>query len=510
MRCHIRCLTILLIAVPLVFAKAGYATDYFLTIGGGYAPSGNQASLEKNVLYFQRVLETCQLRSNPCAVLFADGDGPADDLQVIDPQAIPEANRLMAEFFGSRRDLGLYYRNHEIPDVRDKTSPETIRDWFEAVGANMQSGDRLLLYVAAHGGSSRDREDPFNTSILLWNRQRLDVRTLVELLDGLPQGVSVVTVMVQCHSGGFARCIFNAADPQRGLAAQRRCGFFATVHDRPAAGCTPEIDEANYREYSTYFWEALSGIDRLGRSVQRPDYDGDSRISFEEAHAYTVLHSDTIDLPIKTSGEFLRQHSRLGDQADTHLLGNDVIWKELLQHANASQKAVLEGLADEMELNSQQRLQEARRQLEAQSRRRSGSRRSRSQGQGEASPTNKLRQKIAADLRRRWPELVNVLNPRAIQLITEQSETFVAAVREHPDFDRYQQELRREAEKPNPKKQRVRIERFIRTAENVLLAENLRREGDQALIERYESIAAAERGTLGGDTDSPQVAALPE
>lgn len=506
MRRHVPCLTIVLIAVPLVFAGTGHAKDYFLTIGGGYAPSGNQVSLEKNVLYFQRVLETCELRANPCAVLFADGDGAADDLQVIDPQAVPEVNRLMAEFFGSRRDLGLYYRNHQIPGVRDKTSPETIRDWFDTVGANMQSGDRLVLYVAAHGGSSRDRQDPFNTSILLWNRQRLDVRALVELLDGLPQGVSVVTVMVQCHSGGFARCIFNAADPDRGLATQRRCGFFATVHDRPAAGCTPEIDEATYKEYSTYFWEALSGIDRLGSSVQRPDYDGDSRVSFEEAHAYTVLHSDTIDLPIKTSGEFLRQHSRLGDQGD-HLLGDDVIWKELLQHAAAPQRAVLEGLADELELTSQQRLQEARQRLEAQSDRRN---RSRSRGRGEPSLAIKLRQKIAADLQRRWPELVNVLNPRAIELVTERSETFVAAVREHPDFDRYRQELRRDAEKPNPKKQRVRIERFVRTAENVLLAENLRREGDQALIEHYESIVAAERGTLGNDTDSPQVAALAE
>src|SRR6185312_11898504 len=32
------------------------ADDYFLTIGGGYNPSGNQASLEENVVFFQQVL----------------------------------------------------------------------------------------------------------------------------------------------------------------------------------------------------------------------------------------------------------------------------------------------------------------------------------------------------------------------------------------------------------------------------------------------------------------------
>src|SRR5262245_13740911 len=30
--------------------------DFFLTIGGGYSRSGNQASLEKNVLFFERLL----------------------------------------------------------------------------------------------------------------------------------------------------------------------------------------------------------------------------------------------------------------------------------------------------------------------------------------------------------------------------------------------------------------------------------------------------------------------
>ena len=48
---------LLLTLFTLLLSKPTLAKDHFLTIGGGYLPSGNQASLERNVLYFQRTLE---------------------------------------------------------------------------------------------------------------------------------------------------------------------------------------------------------------------------------------------------------------------------------------------------------------------------------------------------------------------------------------------------------------------------------------------------------------------
>ena len=184
----------------------------------------------------------------------------------------------------------------------------------------MQRGDRLVLYVTAHGEESDDRDNPYNTAISLWDNQRLKVTDVVELLDQLPDGINVVAVMVQCYTGGFARFIYNGADPDKGLSRQQRCGFFATVHDRVAAGCTPEVDEASYVEYSTYFWEALGGRTRTGQSIAPPDYDKDGRVSFDEAHAYTVLKADTIDLPVKTSGEFLSVESQFADDEHPQLL----------------------------------------------------------------------------------------------------------------------------------------------------------------------------------------------
>ena len=93
---------------------------------------------------------------------------------------------------------------------------------------------------------------------------------LVALLDSLPEGVNVVAVMVQCYTGGFARFIYDKADPENGLAKQSRCGFFATVHDREAAGCTPDVDETTYVEYSTYFWEAARRALACGQADRPP------------------------------------------------------------------------------------------------------------------------------------------------------------------------------------------------------------------------------------------------
>src|SRR5690606_7292345 len=88
------------------------------------------------------------------------------------------------------------------------------------------------------------------------------------------------------------------------------------VHDRPAAGCTSEAREASYQEYSTFFWAALGGKTRTGESIERPDYDGDGCTSLAEAHAYTVIESDTLDIPNCTSDQLLRRYSRLGARRD--------------------------------------------------------------------------------------------------------------------------------------------------------------------------------------------------
>ena len=146
-----------LILCCLVLANSANlsADDYFLTLGGGYSPAGNQVSLEKNVLLFQRVLAEKQLPAGD--IFFADGHDKTRDVEVLDRESVPKANRLMAEFFGSTGNLGLSYRNHRVPGVRGAANPANVRKWFLETGSKLTSGDRLLIYVTAHGNSSRDR-----------------------------------------------------------------------------------------------------------------------------------------------------------------------------------------------------------------------------------------------------------------------------------------------------------------------------------------------------------------
>lgn len=482
-----RCVISAMLLTLLNAFPAG-AADYFLTIGGGYSPSGNQASLEKNVLYYQRILRDKELSLERHHIFFADGSAPGHDLQVVDRESVPKATRLMAELFGSSRNLGLSYRNHAVPEVKGATDPVQIRQWFSSTGQQMSHGDRLVLYVTSHGGKSDDRDAPHDTSITLWNNQKIKVSQLVGLLDKLPDGVSVVAIMVQCHAGGFARFIYNDGNPANGLSKQNRCGFFATVHDRPAAGCTPEINEATYVEYSTFFWEALSGKSRTGDVVEMPDYDGDGSVSFAEAHAYTLLKSDTIDLPIKTSGEFLGVESLFSNDRHPELLSDDEDFETVLELATPAEAAVLVGLSEQLKLTGKNRIAAARRESQA----RRGSR-SRSQPRD---PSLALRQGIARDLKRRWPALANVLNPVSIELITTRSDEFIRAVEKHGDYQRYR-ELAEKAEKTlSVTERKVKFERFVRTAENVILRENLVRLDDSDRLAEYNVIVTAESRSL--------------
>ncbi len=468
-----------------------FGDDFFLTIGGGYAPSGNQASLERNVQFVQRLLREKQLGGRPHAIFFADGKDPGPDLQVIDRKSIPRANQLMAEFFGSDRDLGLSYRNHQIAGVRGATTLENIRQWFDVVGRSMTSGDRLVLYVTSHGNDSQTRNQPYNTTISLWNNARLSVTDLVGLLDQLPDGVSVLSIMVQCHAGGFSRFIYNEGNPDKGLSTQRRCGFYATVHDRPAAGCTPDIDESTYVEYSTYFWEALAGHNRLNQPIETPDYNNDGTVSLDEAHAYTILKSDTIDLPINTSGEFLGIESLFQDSQHPDLLSRDIDYREVLALATPSDRAVLEGLSEQLELTGDDRLAQAER-LKNQDRPRS---RSRFRGRPE-DPASQLRRKISSDLRSRWPALANLMNPLAVELVTTRSDDFIHAVEVHPDYERYRELVEASEHALTDSEKRVKYERFIRAVENVILRENLVRLNDASAINHYQTIVEAESSTL--------------
>lgn len=302
-----------LFAATLVIAAgsgSAFPADYFLTIGGGYSPSGNQVSLEKNTVLFQRMLCEFYPEGVDHTIFFADGGDAGRDLQFVDPAfEIPQANLYLARLFNQEGEIDYQYRDHEIDGVAGPSAKPQLDKWFKEVGSRLHAGDRLFVYATAHGGKSPDDKQPHDTVLYLWNHQQLRMHDFTALLDEIDDEVPVVLVMVQCYSGGFTHVIFEEGNAEKGVSPADRCGFYATVHDRVAAGCTPDIDEANYHEFSTSFFEALRGKTRYDEPVERPDFDGDGRTSFAEAYAHVVLTSNTIDIPVRTSDAFLRKYS---------------------------------------------------------------------------------------------------------------------------------------------------------------------------------------------------------
>jgi hypothetical protein len=121
-------------------------------------------------------------------------------------------------------------------------------------------------------------------------------------------------------------------------------------------------------------------------------------------------------------------------------------------------------------------------------------------GRRGADPAAEVRRRIADDIESRWPELANTLNPTSIELLTTRSDEFVTAVEGHADYpkDRALMEDARPAE--YEQKRRVKYERFLRTAEDVILAENLRRIGDPQKLKQFQSLIQAEANSLANSS----------
>ena len=81
-------------------ATPAVAEDHFLVIAGGQAAANNQISLEKNVLFFRKVLEDTAPAA-PLAEYFSSGNAKIRSVQFESSEAtVPDANIYMARLFG--------------------------------------------------------------------------------------------------------------------------------------------------------------------------------------------------------------------------------------------------------------------------------------------------------------------------------------------------------------------------------------------------------------------------
>lgn len=287
-------------AIPTIVLPTG-ADIYFGAVAGGGAPHYNEIALEKNVLYFQRSLS--QLGFNPvlASLFFANGNDGQATIYYLDEQ-------------NEQR-----FKAPEIPHLDGAATYGNLRGWFNAI-AQAEKSCPSFLYFTGHGLRNRENED--NNSLILWEETPVTVSEMASWLDPFPVDQPFVTMMAQCYSGGFANLIYENGDPQQPVALQTRCGFFATVASRPSVGCTPAVNEADYKDYSSSFFAGLTGRDRTGNLVTSADYNQDGQVSYAEAHAFAKVDEETTDWPISTVEAWLQR--QLSDEATATALATPI------------------------------------------------------------------------------------------------------------------------------------------------------------------------------------------
>jgi hypothetical protein len=259
----------------------------FLVFGGGPSPASNEIALEKNILYFQRTLKALNYPPEQATVFFANGNNGQATVRYLDPQQNQQ------------------FKPPQIPYLQGASTPVNLKRSLQKLTQPRSPGGPIFFYFTGHGHLNQNNPD--NNGLYLWGNLQVSVQQLGQMLDRLPPQKPFVTMMSQCYAGSFANLIYKAGDPKQGVALQTRCGFFATIKTETSVGCTPEVNEADYRDYSSSFYAGLSGRDRVGNAVSSADYNRNGWISFAEAHAFAKIDEKTTDLPISTSEVWLHQ-----------------------------------------------------------------------------------------------------------------------------------------------------------------------------------------------------------
>lgn len=491
-------------------SRPALATDYFLTIAGGYSKSGNQASLEANVLFFQEILADKHGGPKRHDVFFADGDDPGADLQVLadkPAKSVAPATEVLAAVH--RRDTAeqITYRNHRVPQITGPLDPKLVRTHLESLAKTLRSGDRLIIYVTAHG-SEGARDDRFNTTIDCWNNRKFTAREFTGWLDRLPAEVPVVMVMAQCYCGGFGHTIFAGLDEKKGLASQLRVGFFAQQHNLPAAGCRPDIEHDE--EFSSYFWGAIVGRTRNGVAIEGADVDGNGQISFAEAYAHAVIAGETIDIPLRSSEVFLRTYSRLTADSSSdaeQAAEDDAAGKEseppqlltmtgklesLLQHSGQISSHMVKQLATSLQLSLGDDVTAVKRVYEEARRRSPG----RDRGRRSSS-----RRDLLAEITEKWPELGDQRKWSDSPLLKpENQEALLTEIKQLPSWKTFDERRQQSASADKTSDQReirsVKFRRLLNTLECIVLEKNLPLVAKPELVEHYRRLIALEKSHL--------------
>jgi len=460
-----------------------------LIIGGGPDLHNNQVAIESNVRYVGRLLP----QNTPRITLFADGNANNATVLYDESAELPPGEKIFGLLMqGSSFGDGSTgkYRKPKLGAHLDGASKKSeIDKAFGQLAASAEDSNRLvMLYFTGHGSRGSDLE---NNQYDLWGgRDGLTVRELSKEIARLPEETPVSIVMVQCFSGAFGNLLFDNGDPAGEPLKRDIAGFYATVKERVAAGCTSAVNEEDYHDFTTYFFAALTGRDRVGRRVTGADYNGDGRVGMDEAFCYTLINDDSIDVPVCTSDVFLRRYVTL---KDAELFQTP--YSSVLAWATPAQRAALDGLSSTLNKQGEDRLTTS---YEKMQREMNGTPAWRAAFREANRRFDTLRQEGKRTLLSRWPDLrrpgtddYNQAHKDAVaQLAREQEAGKWKDLQEANDaVDRADQEG--EAQEIAAS----RNLRYVRLGKSVIIAHWLKEHGSPELKARYARLITSESRT---------------
>jgi len=425
-----------ILIVSLLSSMPILAKDVVWIIGGGYDLQSSQAQIEKNVIWATDAINTSlnNKSSREVNIFFSDGNGRGKDVKVWRP--VNEAESLLqplAIIYAADYENGLEYRNHKIANVRGSTTRSQLESALNEDFSKLKQGDRGLFIFNGHG--TQDKTNTANNKIWLWDRTSLDVKDFSNMLKKVDKRVPMRFVFTQCYSGGFERLVHPEAKDTIELVDAPRCGFFAEAADQKAEGCSSGINIDDYRDYSTYFFAALSGKTRQGKELPvNPDRNKDDEVSLYEAHLYTLAQADSTDLPRSTSEVYLERwqpwylrwfFAGEGRGNVYAKLANDIARELQVPTEQSVQRSVISKKRRRLD-RSDKKLNQERKQLQA--------------------AMTEVRFNIRYQLEKRWPELAKSRTEKYQQFINNQASTVREFIVKHDGwpklvagFKRYQE-----------------------------------------------------------------------
>lgn len=280
------------------------ADQNIVLLGGGYKLEGSQGQIELNLKWVQGILER---RQKMMSVYYTDGDGETPDVFLQSPiEDSIENLQPLARVFGQHSLNEISYRNHAVDGVLSETTASVLEPALNNLFEQSGPDDSLLVVYNGHGSPSAAGAE--KVALKLWG----DTRMSAEQFHGLLSKVDVSTdfryIFTQCYSGGFHRLIYDDVEKGHALAEGQRCGFTAESSWRQSEGCSASINMGDYRDYTTFFFAAIHGEDRLGQPLlANPDHNGDGVTDMREAHMYTLEHAHSTDLSRSSSEDYLEQ-----------------------------------------------------------------------------------------------------------------------------------------------------------------------------------------------------------